>query len=335
MRFIGCLIAFGTALTAGAAWAENARGWTVDVVAIPDTVKAIRTVGNEVRAATPSRWYRIVVHDGRIGLAPAEPPRDPPIPPNALPDGRIAGGVKDIARAWLAEPTRRYRHGVLGDDIEAGALVIERHGGKQEVIRLGKDSVFEDLEPRIADIDGDGRAEVVVVRSYVDRGAALAVIGERNGRMRILAETPPIGTAHRWLNPAGLADFDGDGKTDIALVKMPHAVGRLELWSWRDGSLRKTAEINDISNHAIGTRVLGMSAVGDFDGDGIADLAIPSFRRDALRLISFVPRPHEIARIALPAHAATEVHIVTDQTGGQRIVLGLADGRLVAIGNGP
>jgi hypothetical protein len=331
MRIIIRLVAAAIVIASGVARADNARGWTAEIIATPAPVKTINAVGNEIKIATSARWYRLTAQDGRVSLIPAEPPRYPPIPPRALPDGRIADGVKDIARAWLSEPTGRYRHGVLGDATEAGALVIEHRNGRRDVVRLGKNSVFEDLEPRIADIDGNGNAEIVVVHSYLDRGSALAVIGERSGRMQILAETPPIGIAHRWLNPAGIADFDGDGKTDIALVKMPHAVGRLELWSWRNGKLRKTAEIDDTSNHAIGTRILRMSATGDFDDDGIADLAIPSFRRDALRLISFAPRPREIARVALPARAATEIHAVTDQSGKLRIILGLTDGRLVAI----
>ena len=118
-----------------------------------------------------------------------------------------------------------------------------------------------------------------MVKSYLKRGSSLAVIAERNGKYEIVAETPPLGAPHRWLNPAGIADFNGDGKTDIALVRQPHVVGALELWSWRDGHLRKAAELADVANHIAGTRALDMAAAADFDGDGIADLAVPSFDR--------------------------------------------------------
>ena len=149
--------------------------------------------------------------------------------------------------------------------------------------------MFEDLEPRLADLDGDGHDEIVVVKSYLKRGSSLAVIAVRNGKYEIVAETPPIGRPHAWLNPAGIADFNGDGKIDIALVRMPHAVGTLELWSWADRSLRKTAELPDVANHIAGTRALDMSATADFDGDGIADLALPSFDRNRLRIVAFTP----------------------------------------------
>ena len=74
-----------------------------------------------------------------------------------------------------------------------------------------------------------------------------------------------------------------------------------------------------------------MSAVADFDGDGIADLAIPAFDRRALRLIAFAPKPREIARLALPGQIVTEVHMLPDRLGGPAIVFGLDDGRLMAV----
>ncbi len=101
----------------------------------------------------------------------------PKLPDGALPDGRVAIGTRDIARAWLAEPTTRYDHGILGDKIEAGALVIETRDGKRQTVRLKDDAVFEDLEPRLADLDRDGHDEIVVVKSSLKRGSSLAVIG--------------------------------------------------------------------------------------------------------------------------------------------------------------
>ncbi len=171
------------------------------------------------------------------------------------------------------------------------------------------------------------------MKSYLKRGSALAVIGERNAGFAILAETPPVGTPHRWLTPAGVADFDGDGRPDIALVRMPHAAGVLELWAWRDGSLTRTLEINDVSNHAIGSRVLRMSAVADFDGDGDghADLAIPSFDRRELRLLAFTPMPRDIARIKLPARVTTEIALLRDSAGMPIVLAGLEHGAAVAV----
>ena len=85
--------------------------------------------------------------DGRARVARVSSTRRPrpKLPEGALPDGRVAIGTHDIARAWLAEPTDRYDHGILGDKIEAGGLVIETRDGKQQTVRLKNDAVFEDL----------------------------------------------------------------------------------------------------------------------------------------------------------------------------------------------
>ena len=61
----------------------------------------------------------------RILLAFIDAPAQPKPPDGALPDAKVATGKGDIARAWLAEPTTCYDHGILGDEIEAGSLVIE------------------------------------------------------------------------------------------------------------------------------------------------------------------------------------------------------------------
>lgn len=88
-------------------------------------------------------------------------------PAGILPDGEIARGGGGIGRAWLSEPTGRYGHGVLGDAVEAGALVLEDAAGATHRHVLGAASVFEDRRVRLHDLDGDGRDEAIVVRSYL------------------------------------------------------------------------------------------------------------------------------------------------------------------------
>lgn len=320
-------VAIAFALVAGILPAK--ADWVLETIPTPGPVKAVESVANQPRVAIGGGWFRTIVGTHAITLVATVGPLRRPLPPEALPDGRIAEGRRTVARTWLAEPTGRYGHGVLGDAIEAGSLVVERRDGRRDVVRLESDAVFEDLEPRIADLDGEER--IVVVKSYVQRGSALAVVGERDGRFEIVAETPPLGGPHRWLNPAGIADFDGDGRADIAVVQMPHAAGRLQLWSWRNGGLEKTFEIPDVANHVSGSRVLRMSAVADFDGDGRPDLAIPSFDRRELRIIAFAPTVRDVTRLRLPARATTELSVLQDETGASAVILGLENGGLVVI----
>ncbi len=305
--------------------APAAAQWRIEIVRTVGPVKAVESVGGEPYVLIGGGWFRLIAGTHEISFAATAKPLARAVPQGALPDGRVAQG-REIARAWLSSPTGRYGHAVLGDAIEADSLVIERRDGRSDTVEAGADAVFEDLEPRIAVLGG--KEHVVTVKSYLARGAALAVIGEREGRFAVAAETPPIGTPNRWLNPAGVADFLGEGASEIALVRMPHALGRLELWRWSGGRLDKRLELPDTSNHAIGSRVLRMSAAADFDGDGRTDLAIPSFDRRDLRLIAFAPQPRDIARLALPARTVTEIALLRDSNGHPAVVVGLENGAL-------
>jgi hypothetical protein len=73
-----------------------------------------------------------------------------------------------------------------------------------------------------------------------------------------------------------------------------------------------------------------MSAAADFDGDRVLDLAVPSLDRSKLRLLSFMPA-HEIASVALPAQAVTNLGLIPIENSPPAVVVGLADGSLVAV----
>ena len=252
---------------------------------------------------------------------------------DALPDGEYAIGIHDVAGAWLIEPTRRYDHGVLGDGIEAGGLRARLRDGRELDYRLPPDSVFEALRPWVIDLDGDGRDEIIVVRSTLDAGAALALYGVRDGKLVQRAATDPIGRPYRWLNPAGIGDFDGDGALEIAYVETPHIGGILHILSFEGGRLRREGTLHGFSNHAMGSRALGLSAVRDLDGDGAEELLLPAAGRRKLRLISFAGGQfRELGTIEHGAAIVTDFQ-VRDRDGNGRadIAYGLADGTLVEL----
>jgi hypothetical protein len=175
--------------------------------------------------------------------------------PGGPPDAReVRTTGNGVTWAYYSNATTIYDHGILGDAIEAGALRAETPltGPCDSMFYLGDEAVFEDVTPRIADVTGDGLKDVVVIETRLNAGASLAVYGMDGDSFVKLAATPYIGRPHRWLAPAGIADFDGDGMLDVAYVETPHIDGTLRIWSFRDNQPREIASDPGYSNHRIG-----------------------------------------------------------------------------------
>jgi hypothetical protein len=280
-----------------------------------------------------TNWARLRLDEGRISFEEQDQPRAPaPRRPGMLPDGRVSLGPGRIRAAWLSRATQRYRHGVLGDAIEAGGLAVELADGRRMETVLGSSSVFEDLAPRLLDVDGNGERDIVVVRSYLQRGAALAAYTVGTGGLRLLGQSPAIGRAHRWLNPVGAGDFDGDGRIELAAVVTPHIGGVLTLYRLEAGLLRPIARQHGFSNHAMGSRQLGLAAILDVNGDGIVDLLLPDSSRRTLRIVSFARRFGELAQVEHQAEIASAVVVFASEIDPlPRLAYVLADSTLVVL----
>lgn len=159
-----------------------------------------------------------------------------------------------ITNAEFAEPTAAYDHAILGDALEWRALILTVHGQGAAAhprtirINLPKTRVFEDISPRLLDVDGDQNPEVIVVETHLAKGARLSIYGTTG----LIAATPYIGRPHRWLAPVGAADLDGDGIIEIAYIDRPHLAKTLRIWQLQDDRMVQIAQAPGMTNHKIG-----------------------------------------------------------------------------------
>jgi len=117
----------------------------------------------------------------------------------------------------------------------------------------------------VGDFNGDGKADLAVA-NYEDDTVTI-LLGKGDGTFTATTESPATGT-----DPFSVAvgDFNGDGKADLAVAnKNDGNAGTLTiLLGNRDGTFTPTA-----ASPATGNGPESV-AVGDFNGDGIPDLAV-------------------------------------------------------------
>lgn len=170
------------------------------------------------------------------------------------PDAPFAACAGPRTSAQYMMPTERYPHGAYGDVQEWGGLLFDGEVYAGHV--LDHRAVFEDLAPRLADFDGDCVPEVVTVESHETEGPQLAIYSIDRGRLRKIAATPHLGRRFALMTVAGVADFDRDGDSDVALVREPEGAGVLEFWGFAAGGLTRIAAAGGFSNHRFGDPAL-------------------------------------------------------------------------------
>jgi hypothetical protein len=305
--------------------------------------------------SSPGGWY-VSLADGRAirvsadgattdaGAAPLGPPElmttgEPRSPfanhalfSDPLVDTRVVrSGEFAVA---LAGPTDRYGHGVLGDAIEASAIVFANLcTNERGRIDIAEPDVIEGVAPLLGDLDGDGELEILVTLSNASEGARLAVY-EFSGTL--LAESEPIGRGNRWRNQLAIAPFGPAGEIEVVDVRTPHIGGTVQAFQLafgEDGArLERVAASDDrYTSHVIGSGNLDMGVAVDANGDGRPDVVVPSSDR---RLLVALTRTSErqgwarIADLSLSNPLTTNLAVQTIE-GRTTLAAGVGDAVLV------
>ncbi|MBK1659126.1 FG-GAP-like repeat-containing protein [Paracraurococcus ruber] len=123
--------------------------------------------------------------------------------------------------------------------------------------------------PALGDLDGDGRPDLVLG----DANGTLTAYRNTGARFEAFAANPLGGIAATGFATAALADLDGDGRADLVFWTYPVAAEAARVEARRNTGTGFEAFATDpLAGIPVGD--LGVPALGDITGDGVADLVL-------------------------------------------------------------
>jgi len=133
------------------------------------------------------------------------------------------------------------------------------------------DSLGRPLVPAVADVNGDGKPDILVANGQGGRGLAV-LLGNGDGTFQA-AVTYNVGK--KFASSLAIADFNNDGKPDVAVSDCGsgqftcETIGSVSVLLGKgDGTFKRPAIFNSGGQTSVGV------AVGDFNRDGWVDIAV-------------------------------------------------------------
>jgi hypothetical protein len=211
----------------------------------------------------------------------------PDAEPTPLPDG---------SAAIPSDPTLRYRHGVLGDEVEAAAATLIDPWTLEIRARWDTPADVVIEERRLVAYPAAGPGGLVATLSGGGDGGALAVLAFEPdagaGELNVVARAPGLGRERRWRHVLGASG------PRIYAVATPHIGGPLERFTLTRTSegarLTRDAYALPVTSHRIGQRELDLG-----------------------RLLPGAPAdPADLDLLLLPGRDLARLHLVACDRGG-------------------
>jgi len=270
------------------------------------------------RLLTVAREGQLSVVPGLYGL-----------PVRALPDARAVrseGGEIAV----LSDPTTRYDHGILGDDLEAGSITVLRpSAGDPEVVgevRPESGGVFESLAPLWFQARPDGEELLAITESTADGGSRISAYHPDGA---LAAAGPFFGEPSRWRHLLAAGPFGPGGELELASTRTPHLGGEIEFHkpNLETGKLETTTTLPGYATHTIYSRNLDAARAGDLDGDGAWELLVPNQSYTELAAIRRTESGAEVAwTLPMGGALATNLASATASSGRISVAAGRTDG---------
>ncbi len=190
----------------------------------------------------------------------------------------------------------------------------------------------------IADLNGDGRFDlaVPVYSIFTPQADANILLGNGDGTFTAAPAFPVTG---QNVNNAAVADFNGDGKPDLA-ISMPDANQVQVLLGNGDGTFTPMSPVN--------VSAVFVVATGDFNRDGLSDLVVVGFGSSSVDILlgngdgTFTPGakisvvgPSSVAIADLNGDGNPDMAVVSDSSETVEIFLGNGDGTFSLVSSQP
>lgn len=280
----------------------------------PDTMLAL---------GTDNKVYAV---DRLIGAILLKEKADAPMPAPPSPTvSKVETGV--VMGARFTDPVTQQ-----GQVTGWKSLEVRRRNGGVVKYTIPGDDLFVDRKPFIADLGKDGLQDVLAVRQTLDGESRLVVFAPMPHALVPFAETPPTLAGGR-LDPVAVADFDGDGTTEVAMTNNTGGDSYLETWRLEQGKLVQQKRLYGYNSQIPSRGLEGVGVVVDLNGDGVADLLLPRGDLMGVAVVTFKDGYNQqLLRQDLGTTVASGL-TVTRNAQGQPLKIGwlLANGQMALV----